>query len=249
MVCQQLMTLQWLGWEGNSISSTQQRNRVQREGKEPFLQWTKMMTEIKVKLNQNVLGTCNIGKNRRTRVLLCWSRAFWFSRFSVNCTCQCLLMEKILYSYWKQSDCTVHLLSCLKSALVELKAWTSSAEAHCAFPRHGWEAPPCAGGAQGCRRCWTSRTRAPLLLLLFTLNNDFWLKAWEPAQASFCSQARTLSSLPHWAAEASTGGAPLQGPVSAALPTSSPPNIHDHTAVGNPHWTDTEAGEAKEVCF
>lgn len=48
--------------------------------------------------------------------------------------------------------------------------------------------------------------------LSFTLNNDFWLKAGEPAQASSCSQARAPSSVHPWAAEASTGPAPLQRP-------------------------------------
>lgn len=52
--------------------------------------------------------------------------------------------------------------------------------------------------------CWSTRMQRKLNIprlflcactqLLLTLNNDFWLKAWEPAQASFCSQARTLSS-------------------------------------------------------
>lgn len=63
--------------------------------------------------------------------------------------------------------------------------------------------------------CWRTRMQRVLNIphlcssavctqLLFTLNNDFWLKAWEPAQASFCSQARTPSFLYHWAAEANT---------------------------------------------
>lgn len=48
---------------------------------------------------------------------------------------------------------------------------------------------------------------------LFTLKDDFWLKALKPACATFCSQARTLNSLHHWAAEAvsaSTGIIPFQ---------------------------------------
>lgn len=136
---------------------------MEREGEKPFLQWTKMMTEIKVKLNQNVLGTCNICQNWRTQVLLCWIQAFWFSRFSINCTCQWLLIEKTLYSSWNENYCTVHLLSCLKSALLQLKPWTSSAETHSPFPRKRLEAPSCAAGAQGCRWCWTSHTCAPPL--------------------------------------------------------------------------------------
>lgn len=171
-----------------------------------------MMTEIKVKLNKNVLGTCNICQNWRTRYSCAEARPsdFWdflltapANDYSLRKFCIHTGTKVIVPSTYCPASRVLWWSWRLEQAVLRLTL---------PFPDTGWKHLPVLLEHKDAEDA-EHPTLAPLLhahssCLLWIMTSGLKLE----------SQPRPLSApkpgavLQHWAAEASTGGVPFQRP-------------------------------------